>query len=85
MKVHIRSVIANPHTGTYCHWFMVDETSFKQAVKGLAIPRFTQAGVDMSALYLKACDTGGYEGAALHLMDADKYYLLEYSNQAKVA
>jgi len=64
---------------------MVDKSTFKQAVEGLAIPRFTQAGVDKSALYLKACDTGGYEGAGLHLLDADEYYLLEYSNQAKVA
>ncbi len=85
MKKHVRSVLSNPNTGVYCHWYMVDKKTFQKAVEGLAIPQYTHAGIDRSASYLRACDDGGFECAAIHIFKADQHFVLEYSNQALAA
>ncbi len=79
MKIHTRTVLANPNSGLYCHSYRVDRKIFVKAVKGLAIPRYNIHGVDKAALYLRAADAGGYEHAALHLLGSDTYYIFEYS------
>ena len=84
MKQHIRSVLANPNTGIYCHWYKVDSETFDGVIANCKKPHYNES-LDDTVTYYRLLKEGGSEAAAMKDIKSGSYYILEYSKERVVA